>query len=284
MILADAVLACKLCFFGPDNMAFDSKGALYVTDTDGEHHARIMRLAADGTALWTWDGFSYVKGARNGPEGIAIDSTGMVYVTAGGASKVLEIFPGGKIVRTFGNGAVRFDDLGHIAIDPTGNIYVSEAGPNVIFKFSATGSLLTQWHRPKGKSADQWGGPETIATQPNGNVVVEDWANRRIEILSPDGANVAVFGKAGRGDGEFQNSAGLGVDARGNIYVADAALHRVQKFDSSGHFIGVVADERIFQSGGPTAVAIDADGNLYSPDGKSIVKYSQHGDVLARWQ
>src|SRR5215469_12675262 len=81
MILADAVLACKLCFFGPDNMAFDSKGALYVTDTDGEHHARIMRLAADGTALWTWDGFSYVKGARNGPEGIAIDSTGMVYVT-----------------------------------------------------------------------------------------------------------------------------------------------------------------------------------------------------------
>ena len=284
MILADAILACKLCFYGPDNMAFDAKGVLYVTDSDGEQHARILRLAGDGTALWSWNAFSYVKGARNGPEGIAIDREGTVYVTDGGASKILEIFPGGKIVRTFGNGAVRFDDLGHIAIDPTGNIYVSEAGPNFIMKFSAAGTLVAQWHRPKGKGVDAWGGPETIATQPNGNLVVEDWPNRRIEILSPDGTTVTLFGKAGRDPGEFLNSAGLGVDAQGNIYVADDALHRVQKFDSNGRFIGVVADERTFQSGGPTAVAIDAAGNLYSPDGKSIVKYSQKGDVLARWQ
>ncbi len=283
-MLAATALACSLCLYGPDNMAFDSKGVMYLTDSDGAHHSRILRISDDGTVLWSWDQFGYVKGARNGPEGIAIDGAGTVLVTDGAASKVLEIFPGGKIVRTLGNGAVRFDDLGHVAIDAAGTIYVSEAGPNRISKFSETGSLLAQWHRPKGNSINAWGGPETIATQPDGNLVVEDWANRRIEILSPDGATVTIFGKAGSGDGEFLNSAGLGVDARGNIYVADAGLHRVQKFDSTGRFIAVIADERIFEAGGPTAIAIDANGNLYSPDGKSIVKYSQKGEVLARWR
>ena len=283
-MFAALAVACNLCLYGPDNMAFDAKGALYVTDSDGETHSRILRLADDGTVLWSWDQFAYVKGARNGPEGIAVDDAGMVFVTDGGASKVLELFPGGKIVRTLGNGAVRFTDLGHIAVDRTGNVYVAEAGPNSILKFSRAGTLLAQWHRAKGAGAGEWGGPETIATQPTGNLVLEDWANRRIEILSSDGATVSIFGKAGRGPGEFLNSAGLGVDAQGNIYVADAALRRVQKFDSNGQFMSVVADERVFQYGGPTAVAIDSNGDLYSPDGKSIVKYSQHGNVLARWQ
>lgn len=284
MILADAVLACSLCFYGPDNMAFDAKGALYVTDSDGERRSRIMRLADDGTLLWSWQQFTYVKGARNGPEGIAIDRAGTILVTDGGASKVLQIFPGGKIVRVLSNGAFRFDDLGHIAVDRDGTIYVSEAGPNLILKFRGDGTIVDQWHRPKGTGSDAWGGPETIAAQPNGHLVVEDWANRRIEILSNDGTNVAIFGKAGRGDGEFINSAGLGVDAQGNIYVADAGLHRVQKFDPDGRFVSVVADERIFKAGGPTAVAVDSAGNLFSPDGKSIVKYTQDGKLLARWQ
>jgi tripartite motif-containing protein 71 len=284
MMIAAAALVCSLCLYGPDNMAFDSTGALYIADTDGAHRSRILRLSPDGKVLWSWERFAYVKGARNGPEGIALDRSGTIFVTDGGASNVLEIAPDGKLARPLGDGTVRFEDLGHVAIDGFGNIYVSEAGPNLILKFNAAGALIAQWRRAKGNGADAWSGPETIAVQPSGNVVVEDWANRRIVILSPNGTTVASFGKAGRDHGQFLNSSGLAVDLQGNIYVADATLHRVQKFDPKGTFIDVVADERAFKAGGPTAVAIDAGGTLYSPDGKSIVKYTQNGDVLARWQ
>ena len=42
------------------------------------------------------------------------------------------------------------------------------------------------------------------------------------------------FGTLGAGDGQFAAPRGIGVDALGNIYVADGILKRIQKFDSSG--------------------------------------------------
>jgi len=280
-----AAVACTICFYGPDNMVFDGAGNVYVTDTDGKQRSRLVELSPDGRVLGQWHVFANGSGNRFGPEGIGRTAKGTILVTDAGSEHILELSPGGTLQGNFGGADRTFPDLGHIAVDLAGNVYVSQAAPNTIQKFAADGTLLATWHRQRGAGAGEWGGPETIAAQPNGNVVLEDWRNRRIEILDPSGNTVASFGGAGKALGQFTNTAGLGTDAEGNIYVADAALHRVQKFDSHGRFVKVIANTPatlVFEEG-PSAVAIDSNGNLYSPDGVSIVKYTQDGALLMRW-
>jgi sugar lactone lactonase YvrE len=81
-------------------------------------------------------------------------------------------------------------------------------------------------------------------------------------------------------------TAGLAVDGSGDIYVADIGLHRVQKFDPKGQWLAMIGNSHgntVFNAG-PGSVAVDSDGNLYSADGMSVVKYTANGTVLARWQ
>ena len=47
---------------------------------------------------------------------------------------------------------------------------------------------------------------------------------------------VLTWGRPGAGNGEFALPFGIAFDAQGNIYVADANNHRVQKFDASGDY------------------------------------------------
>lgn len=282
MAISAGPTSCTLCLFGPDNMVFDHAGHIYLTDTDSKRHSRLLELSSTGSVLKQWNVFTMRAGARNGPEGIALTKDGTILVTDGGASRILAIQPNSTVVRTFAADAP-FEDLGHLAVDSKGNVYVAEAAPTQIYKFSSSGHLLARWRRPKGKGANDWSGPQTIAVQPNDNVVIEDWANRRIQILSPSGQTLTTFGGPGRTPGHFLVSAGLAVNSRGNIYVADIALHRLQEFDRNGRFVRVIpSNKRPLFTEGPSAVAVDRTGNLYVADGQSVLKLSTNGTPLAR--
>ena len=54
---------------------------------------------------------------------------------------------------------------------------------------------------------------------------------------SPDGKFVGKCGRAGSGDGEFNQPWGITLDKDGNIYVADWKNHRVQKLSPQGKFL-----------------------------------------------
>ena len=45
------------------------------------------------------------------------------------------------------------------------------------------------------------------------------------------------WGSEGSGDGQFSLPADVAVDSSGNVYVADANNHRIQKFDSNDVFL-----------------------------------------------
>ena len=95
----------------------------------------------------------------------------------------------------------------------------------------------------------------------------------------PDDA-LTVIGAPGSGEGEFNEPAGITIDADGNLYVVDRLNHRVQKFDADGQFVAMVGeegsdfgqfhdpttDDPAFSTDGPWGVGTDADGNVYIAD------------------
>src|ERR1700730_1983982 len=136
----------------------------------------------------------------------------------------------------------------------------------------------------KGIDNGQFDSPTGIAVDGNGNVLVADTNNGRIEKFSPSGVFITAIGTRGKGHGQFGEPNGVAIDRVGNIYVAEAANHRVQKLAPDGTFI---AEWKGPDSGfyGPRRIAIGPDDSIYVVDqGRTrIVKFSPDGAVLATW-
>jgi DNA-binding beta-propeller fold protein YncE len=126
--------------------------------------------------------------------------------------------------------------------------------------------------------------PVGIAVDRNGNFLVADTNNGRIEKFAPAGTFLDVMGTKGSGQGQLGAPNGIAVDSTGNIYVADAGNHRVQKLSAEGKLI---AEWRGPDVGfyGPRRIAIGSDDSVYVMDqGRTrVVKFSPSGQVLAIW-
>lgn len=82
---------------------------------------------------------------------------------------------------------------------------------------------------------------------------------------------VLTFGSEGIGQGMFDNPRAIGVDAKGNIVVADSQDGRVQSFDSKGNFISSFT---VKQNGKPafiTNLAVSHDGTVYIAVGDILI-------------
>ena len=74
----------------------------------------------------------------------------------------------------------------------------------------------------KGTGKGEFDLPTGIAVDRNGNFLVADTNNGRIEKFSPTGTFLDVMGTKGSGQGQLGAPNGIAVDRTGNIYVADA--------------------------------------------------------------
>jgi len=115
--------------------------------------------------------------------------------------------------------------------------------------------------------------PTGIAVDPNGDILVADTGNGRIEKFSPNGSFAASIK-------QFEAPSGIAIDRAGNIYVAEiGSKHRVQKLGPDGRFIAEWAPGLY----GPRKIAIGPDDSVYVVDSgrNRIVKFSPDGQVLA---
>ena len=127
----------------------------------------------------------------------------------------------------------------------------------------------------RGAGKGEFDSPTAIAVDPNGNVLIADTANGRIEKFSPTGTFVTSIR-------QFDAPNGIATDRLGNIYVAEIGFkHRVQKLAPDGTFIAAWAPGLY----GPRRIAIGPDDSIYVVDSgrNRIVKFSPEGQVLASW-
>src|SRR5687768_4926482 len=86
------------------------------------------------------------------------------------------------------------------------------------------------------------------------------------------------WGSTGNGPGQFRSPTTAAVDASQNVYVADAHNNRIQKFTSTGAYIGQ------WDNGGLAfGVAVGAGGTVYVSGGGSIRVYTSSGAYLNQW-
>jgi sugar lactone lactonase YvrE len=119
---------------------------------------------------------------------------------------------------------------------------------------------------------------------------VADYWNDSILIYSLDGELRRSIGHAGKGASEFNGVAGVAVNDKGELFVADFSNQRIQHLRANGEFIeqwgttekvGIRAGEMNY----PTDVAIATDGTLYVADGYNdrIQVFSSEGEFLHKW-
>jgi len=137
----------------------------------------------------------------------------------------------------------------------------------------------------RGAGKGEFDSPTGIAIDGNGNILVDDTNNGRIEKFSPTGTFLGIIGSKGSGHGQLGEPNGIAIDHAGSIYVAEVASnHRVQKLAADGTFI---AEWKGPAPGfyGPRRIAIGPDDSIYVVDqGRTrIVKFSPDGQVLSSW-
>jgi DNA-binding beta-propeller fold protein YncE len=136
----------------------------------------------------------------------------------------------------------------------------------------------------KGIGKGEFDSPSGMAVDPNGNILVADTGNGRIEKFSPSGVFITTLGTKGTGQGQLGAPNGLAIDQAGNLYIADASKHRVEKLSPDGTFL---AEWKGPEPGlyGPRRIAIGPDNSLYVVDQghARIVRLSTDAQALGAW-
>lgn len=230
------------------------------------------------------------KDPLKAPYGVALDSSGKIYVNDAGNSRVLVLSRAGTLLAKWdrqGSGEGEFHSLGFggIAIDNHDHVFVVDNGNHRIQKFDTNGNFLTEWGG-EGKEDGEFTRAIGIATDHEGNVYVTDDANPFVQKFDNNGEFLMKWGGAGTGEGQFRHATGIAVDTRGNVFVSDYENKRVQKFDSHGNFLvawGLEGESGA--TGIPEGIATDHPGRVYVTDyalGR-IQIFDNDGNWLAIW-
>ena len=240
--------ASQAKFRDPAGLAIASDDSICVADAGNN---RIRRVAPDGTVTTVaGDGTAgYMDGpgqsARfDNPQGVAVDSSGMIYVADTGNNRIRRVAVDGTVATLAGGSTSGFQD-----------------GAGSQARFNA---------------------PRAIALDNQGNAYVADTGNSSVRVVTPSGSvsTVAGDGTIGSSDSpaRFDGLAGITVDGTTLfVYVADTGNHRIRRLTPAGAAITIAGAERGFADAAgaqarfaePTGIAVDGSGKLVIADAQN---------------
>jgi sugar lactone lactonase YvrE len=231
--------------------------------------------------------------------GIALDSTGNVYVAALYEHRIRKITSAGVVSTVAGvlltsgyvdgtGATAKFFNPYGVAVDTSGHVYVADKDNHLIRKISSAGvvSTLAGVGGVAG-NVDGTGGtakfryPEGIAVDSRGTVYVGDTGNHLIRTISPTGVVSTLAGTTGvsgavNGTGltaQFNKPTLLALDTSGNLLVADQINQLIRKItplgvvstlagvaETFGYADGTATTAKFYN---PYGIAVDAGGNVY---------------------
>ncbi len=252
---------------GPYGIATDSKGQVYVADQRVgaifvfNPETRETQLIRNGLEAH----FGWING-------LAIDDDDRIFVSDGKMHRVIIINAKHEVEGQITEG---LNDPVGLAIDTTNRfLYVVDTQQDQVLVYDADSNKLLRRIGTGGKnhfltSPGDFGAPQCVAVDKDGNVYVTDTLNNRVEIFDADGNFITLFGKHGDGPGYLARPKGIAVDSDGHIWVADEMQDRLQVFNREGQlltFIGSGHGELPGQFKTLVGVAIDKQNRVYTTE------------------
>lgn len=256
-MLTRCILSCLLCL------------ALVIQPVLGQGSAlpgyRVFTIAGNGEVKAEDDDGSYGDGLKApqaylyGPRGLALDSSGNLYIADELHHKVRKVDGEGTISTYSGTGVGGAAGDGgaaneaylksptRLAFDGSGNLYIADSANHKIRKIATDGIITT-----------------VVGTGDQGYTQDSKWYEIEDNWVKADEA-------------KFNTPLGMAFDAAGNLYIADTLNHRIRKVDTAGYVWNVAGNGTAAWAGdgGPATeaelnyphdVAVDAAGNLYIAD------------------
>jgi sugar lactone lactonase YvrE len=185
----------------------------------------------------------------NGPQGIAFDGEGSLYVLNSGNSTIEKFSPAGADLGTFAKTGLH--SAVDIVFDNLGNLYASNNSSSSVEKFSPAGTDL-------GVFAHTANNPWGLAFDSGGNLCVSNQNSSDVQKFSPAGVSLGTFAST-----DLNKPTGLAFNQIGNLYVADQGSNTVQIFSPAGTNLGSVS---VTGLNGPCGLFFDSGGNLFICD------------------
>jgi sugar lactone lactonase YvrE len=190
---------------GPAGIARAASGDLFIADTRNHVIRRVTPAGDTTTVAGGPAGFADASGADarfNTPEGIAVDSAGVLYVadtqnhvirriTALGEVSTLAGTPGQRGFIDANGIAAKFDSPHSLAVDSLGNVYVADSGNHAIRRISASGEVSTIAGRPGAIGVGTGPLPGTLSN-PRGVTLLFQGAGQTVLGVADQGENVVL--------------------------------------------------------------------------------------------
>ncbi len=251
----------------PTGLCIDSlRNLLYIADCFNHRIRKVDFIShtittiagsgavGDGNGAYSGDGAAATSARLDGPTGVCVDSSGIVYIADRKNSRIRKVGLDGKISTIAGDGTSGYDGTSaklsypwRVCVDIYDNIYIADTQNSRIRKMDPQTGIITLiagngvpgFGGDGGPATDaELGAPTGLYVDSSGNVYIVDIAASLIRKVDTSGIITKISGTGVEGytgdeglaySAQLNRPASICLDPAGNIYVADSLNNRIRK-------------------------------------------------------